>query len=98
MGWYVLHCVPVFRCCPASLNTILPRGSGTAQFPYLVSPLEAIQWRAREGRTTVSWFLDDWDLGTAGTMAQYQDVAIVFINSNSGEGGPSPLQLAHHCN
>ncbi|KAJ7837582.1 hypothetical protein B0H14DRAFT_3702556 [Mycena olivaceomarginata] len=36
-------------------------GSGTANFTYLVSPLEAIQRRAREDRTSVSWILDDFD-------------------------------------
>jgi len=60
-------------------------GSGTANFPYLISPLEAIQARCRKDLTTVSWFADDWDLETAGSVAQYQDVAIVFVNSDSGE-------------
>jgi hypothetical protein len=34
----------------------------------------------------VSWFANDWDLETAGSVAQYQDVAVVFVNSDSGEG------------
>ena len=62
------------------------RGSGTANFPYLISPLEAIQGRCRTDLTDVSWFADDWDLQTAGTVSQFQDVAIVFVNSDSGEG------------
>lgn len=63
-------------------------GSGTAQFPYLITPLEAIQNRARKGKTAsdralVSWWLSDWDLrGAAGVVAG-QDAAvstILFIN------------------
>ncbi|KAF9511516.1 glycoside hydrolase family 3 protein [Hydnum rufescens UP504] len=33
-----------------------------------------------------SWFSNNWDLETVGSVAQYQDVAIVFVNSDSGEG------------
>lgn len=58
----------------------------TADFPYLISPLEAIQRRAIKDRTGVSWFLDDFDLDTAGMVVQYKDVALVFVNSDSGEG------------
>ena len=60
--------------------------------PYLISPLEAIQQRARQDKTTVSWFLDNWVLtgiravenGVNDTVVQ-QDVAIVFVNADSGE-------------
>ncbi|KAG8991387.1 hypothetical protein FRB94_012540 [Tulasnella sp. JGI-2019a] len=61
-------------------------GSGTVDFPYLISPLEAIQARARMNKTSVSWWLNDWDtLGAIATSA-YTDVSIVFIKSDSGEG------------
>ncbi|KAF8126236.1 glycosyl hydrolase family 3 C-terminal domain-containing protein [Mycena galopus ATCC 62051] len=60
-------------------------GSGTANFTYLISPLEAIQRRAREDRTTVSWILDDWDTDRAGNMAIGRSAAIVFLQSDSGE-------------
>ncbi|KAL5520254.1 hypothetical protein ACEPAG_9467 [Sanghuangporus baumii] len=60
-------------------------GSGTANFTYLISPLEAIQHRARKDRTTVNWFFDNFDLPTAGNLAIQADTAIVFINSDSGE-------------
>ncbi|KAF8654787.1 hypothetical protein AX16_003442 [Volvariella volvacea WC 439] len=60
-------------------------GSGTANFTYLVTPLEAIQRRARRDRTSVSWILDDWDLPRVGNVVRKKDAAIVFINSNSGE-------------
>ncbi|KIK00093.1 glycoside hydrolase family 3 protein [Laccaria amethystina LaAM-08-1] len=61
-------------------------GSGTANFTYLVSPLEAIQRKAREFRTSVSWILDDFNLATAGNMARKRSAALVFISSDSGEG------------
>ena len=61
-------------------------GSGTVNFPYLISPLEAIQARAREDRSSVSWFLSNWDVAGAATTAVGQDVALVFANADSGEG------------
>ncbi|KDQ52333.1 glycoside hydrolase family 3 protein [Jaapia argillacea MUCL 33604] len=61
-------------------------GSGTTQFPYLITPLEAIQARARVNRSSVNWFLNDFDYtGVQSTVAE-QDVAIVFVNADSGEG------------
>ncbi|KAJ1302819.1 hypothetical protein OPQ81_003125 [Rhizoctonia solani] len=61
-------------------------GSGTAEFPYLVSPLEALQARAKEDHTSISWHTLDWDTAGAKTRAENKDVALVFINSDSGEG------------
>ena len=61
-------------------------GSGSASFPYLITPLEAIQARAREDRSSVSWFLSNWDLEGAAATALGQDAALVFANSDSGEG------------
>jgi hypothetical protein len=49
-------------------------------------PLEAIQARARKHRTSVSWLLDNFDLPTAGNIAIRKSAALVFINSDSGEG------------
>ena len=48
-------------------------------------PLEAIQQRAREDLTTVSWFLDDFNPDMAGNYAIQQDAALVFLQSDSGE-------------
>lgn len=64
-------------------------GSGTADFPYLITPLEAIQNRARKGTTSseralVNWWMSDWDLaGAAGAVAG-QDAAVGLF-SMSGE-------------
>jgi beta-glucosidase len=60
-------------------------GSGTAQFPYLISPLEAIQARAIKDNTLVNWWLRDFDLPGAQAVAANAGVAMVFINSDSGE-------------
>ncbi|PPR00198.1 hypothetical protein CVT24_004901, partial [Panaeolus cyanescens] len=61
-------------------------GSGSAQLPYLVTPMDAIQREARNFRTSVSWTLNDLDLRLAGRMARKQSAALVFITSDSGEG------------
>ncbi|QRV99617.1 glycoside hydrolase family 3 protein [Ceratobasidium sp. AG-Ba] len=60
-------------------------GSGTAEFPYLISPLEAIQQQARADHTSIGWWLNDWDLAGAANAAANSDVAVVFIASDSGE-------------
>ncbi|OSD03878.1 glycoside hydrolase family 3 protein [Trametes coccinea BRFM310] len=62
-------------------------GSGTTQFPYLVTPLEAIQARAQQDApgTQVSWWLSNWDTAGAAATAFQQDVALVFVNADSGE-------------
>ncbi|KAF8595478.1 hypothetical protein BDV93DRAFT_456749, partial [Ceratobasidium sp. AG-I] len=60
-------------------------GSGTADYPYIISPLEAIRQRAKQDHTTIGWWLNDWDLAGAATAAANKDVAVVFIASNSGE-------------
>ncbi|KAH7882042.1 glycoside hydrolase family 3 protein [Phlebopus sp. FC_14] len=61
-------------------------GSGTSNFTYLVSPYEAIQARARVDQTSVFWDFDNWDLDNAGNAVINMEVAIVFVNSDSGEG------------
>ncbi|EAU32193.1 beta-glucosidase [Aspergillus terreus NIH2624] len=60
-------------------------GSGTAEFPYLVAPLDAIQERSSgNGTKVVTSTTDD---ATAGAdAAASADIAIVFISSDSGEG------------
>ncbi|KAF8496226.1 beta-glucosidase [Russula emetica] len=60
-------------------------GSGTASFTYKISPYEAFQARARKDHTSFSWFFDDFNLVGAATAAVQQDVALVFLQSDSGE-------------
>ncbi|KAI0735313.1 beta-glucosidase [Earliella scabrosa] len=60
-------------------------GSGTATFPYLVSPQDAITKRAEsEGTKVSSWTFSD-DVNLAGNAAKNKDVALVFITADSGE-------------
>ncbi|KAF7114984.1 hypothetical protein CNMCM5793_000754 [Aspergillus hiratsukae] len=60
-------------------------GSGTAEFPYLVAPLDAIQKRAAaDGTNIVSSTTDDPTAGAS--AAAGAETAIVFINADSGEG------------
>ncbi|GFF97513.1 probable beta-glucosidase L [Aspergillus udagawae] len=60
-------------------------GSGTTQFPYLVGPLDAIQKRAAaDGTKIVPSTTDDPTAGASAAAAA--ETAIVFINSDSGEG------------
>ncbi|KDR74106.1 hypothetical protein GALMADRAFT_227804 [Galerina marginata CBS 339.88] len=61
-------------------------GSGTANYPYLISPLDAITTRANADKTTVSSSTSDSDLNAAATVAAGKDVALVFITADSGEG------------
>jgi beta-glucosidase len=60
-------------------------GSGTADFPYLVDPLQAIAYRARDDQTVLNWWFNNWDVAGAATTATGVEVAIVGINSDSGE-------------
>ncbi|KAJ7213894.1 glycoside hydrolase family 3 protein [Mycena pura] len=60
-------------------------GSGTANFPYLITPLDAITARAAEDGSTVSSTLNDTDLVAAANVASGKDVALVFITADSGE-------------
>ncbi|KNZ73512.1 putative beta-glucosidase L, partial [Termitomyces sp. J132] len=61
-------------------------GSGTADFPYLITPLDAITAKAKVTGTTISSSLSDTDLNAAANAVLEKDVAIVFITADSGEG------------
>lgn len=60
-------------------------GSGTTNFTYLVSPLEAIQARARRDGTVINWYFEDFNLDGAKNVALGTDAALVFIKADSGE-------------
>ncbi|BFZ64033.1 hypothetical protein YB2330_005171 [Saitoella coloradoensis] len=66
-------------------------GSGSDNFPYLITPLEAIQERAVQDGTVVQWVIDDYAYSQINsTIAQVQDApsgaCLVFANADSGEG------------
>src|SRR5262245_49291405 len=61
-------------------------GSGTSQFSYLITPLEALQARARQDKTVFQWVIDDYNYPLITRTAQQATVCIAFINSDSGEG------------
>lgn len=67
-------------------------GSGSVDYAYLISPLEAIQARALQDRTMVNFVLQDGATATAnGTALQTgkrgrEAVCLVFVTSDSGEG------------
>ncbi|KAJ3998417.1 glycoside hydrolase family 3 protein [Lentinula boryana] len=71
-------------------------GSGAANLTYLISPLEAIQIRARQDRTTVSWILNDFDLARGGNMAIGASAALVFVNADSSEGSDRTNLTSHN--
>jgi beta-glucosidase len=59
-------------------------GSGTAEYPYLSAPLDAIKARAfKDGTTITTATTDNPSLGAS--AASSASTAIVFINANSGE-------------
>ncbi|KAF7854757.1 hypothetical protein EAF04_010325 [Stromatinia cepivora] len=60
-------------------------GSGTADFPYLIAPYDAIKAKATADGTTVTLSNTD-STSTGASVASAAATAIVFINSDSGEG------------
>lgn len=65
-------------------------GSGTANFPYLITPLTAIQNEVRANGGNIENVLDNYAYTQIDSLAQRVDqvngVALVFVNSDSGEG------------
>jgi len=60
-------------------------GSGTADFPYLVAPLDAIKTQASADGTTITTSTTD-STSSGASVASAAATAIVFINSDAGEG------------
>lgn len=62
-------------------------GSGTADFPYLVTPETAIQnYILSHGKGEVFAITDNYAESQIVTLAKQASVSLVFINSDSGEG------------
>jgi beta-glucosidase len=60
-------------------------GSGTANFPYLVAPVDALRAQAANDHTTFSNFSNNYDLSTSASLVQDKSAALVFANADSGE-------------
>lgn len=79
------------NACPerACLNGTLAMGygSGTANFPYLISPLVALAAESRATNTTLLTAVSsNWDLDAARAAAAAASVAVVFAAATAGEG------------
>jgi len=62
-------------------------GSGTANFPYLITPDSALQARALESGTRYESILSNYAwTQTRALVSQANVTAIVFVNADSGEG------------
>ncbi|THC97001.1 hypothetical protein EYZ11_003505 [Aspergillus tanneri] len=61
-------------------------GSGTTEFPYLVTPEQAIQNEVLRGRGNVFSVTDNGALSQMAALASQSSVALVFVNADSGEG------------
>lgn len=61
-------------------------GSGTADFPYLITPLEAIKREVADQGGVVTSVTDNWAYSQIQATAQQASHAIVFVNADSGEG------------
>ncbi|KAI7496165.1 Beta-glucosidase [Hortaea werneckii] len=65
-------------------------GSGTAEFPYLVTPLEAIKAKVRSNGKSIEGITDDYAYSQinslANSAAQVDGACIVFANADGGEG------------
>lgn len=61
-------------------------GSGTADFPYLITPLEAIKSEVAGNGGLVTSVTNNWAYSQIQALAKQVSVAIVFVNADSGEG------------
>ncbi|KAI1122690.1 glycoside hydrolase family 3 protein [Nemania abortiva] len=62
-------------------------GSGTANFPYLSTPLDALNQQAINDHTRIEAVLDNYATDTIETLVKQDSAtALVFVNADSGEG------------
>jgi len=61
-------------------------GSGTAFYPYLVTPLEAIKSEVVGNGGVVQSVVNNWAYSQITALARQSSVSIVFVNADSGEG------------
>jgi len=60
-------------------------GSGTANFPYLIAPITALKAQALKDKTALTNVSDNYDLAAISKAATGAEVALVFVNADSGE-------------
>ncbi|KAI9373428.1 glycosyl hydrolase family 3 N terminal domain-containing protein [Aspergillus egyptiacus] len=61
-------------------------GSGTSEFPYLITPEQAIQQDVINGGGSVFTVTDNWALDKIEDTASRSTVSLVFANADGGEG------------
>jgi beta-glucosidase len=61
-------------------------GSGTADYPYLVTPLEAIKSTVGADGGVIGSVTDNYAWTQIAALAKQASVAVVFVNADSGEG------------
>lgn len=61
-------------------------GSGTANFPYLVTPLEAIKSQVLAAGKVLQSVVNNYATGFIEQVAKQASVSIVFVNADAGEG------------
>ncbi|KAK3990968.1 family 3 putative glycoside hydrolase [Cladorrhinum sp. PSN332] len=76
---------PERACLPRPGTIAMGYGSGTAEFPYLISPATAILSRCQQHNITFFNTTSNWDLPTAQKVASFASVAVVFAAATAGE-------------
>ncbi|KAK4166554.1 glycosyl hydrolase family 3 N terminal domain-containing protein [Cladorrhinum sp. PSN259] len=76
---------PERACLPRPGTVAMGYGSGTTEFPYLISPATAISRRCSQHNITFFNTTSNWDLPTAKSVASSASVAIVFAAAIAGE-------------
>jgi len=61
-------------------------GSGSSNYPYLISPYEAFSARARQDGSVLQWVFVDYNYPLIASTAQQATVCFAFVKSDSGEG------------
>lgn len=61
-------------------------GSGTSDYPYLITPAEAITSEVRSNNGLVELITDNWAYDQVEKLASQASVSLVFVNADSGEG------------
>ncbi|KAF2009164.1 glycoside hydrolase family 3 protein [Aaosphaeria arxii CBS 175.79] len=61
-------------------------GSGTAFYPFLVTPLEAIKSEVLANGGVIQSVVDNWAYNQIDALAKQASVSLVFVNADSGEG------------